>query len=215
MVRGQRRVIKTGSYHWRFLVAACLARRKQISVDPTAFQQMMASRLCSRMSTIPGHNLRIDVTVLWYSLYKYIFRFFELVPGSRKSVSLEGTCLEHAIGGLEDRLKNGEVVVRETRTATLGQGRGRGLQLVGRRVQVRWTLRGSGFHWFEATVTKERSGSIYVKYHADGAEDWVSFPDPACRLMEVQSSALEDMVAFQNLQHNKVGFGGIGQYRQY
>jgi len=119
--------------------------------------------------------------------------------------------LEHAIGGLEDRLKNGEVVVRETRTATLGQGRGRGVQLVGRRVQVRWTLRGSGFHWFEATVTKERSGSIYVKYHADGAEDWVSFPDPACRLMEVQSSALEDMVAFQNVQHNKVGFGGIGQ----
>jgi hypothetical protein len=167
------------------------------------------------MSTIPGHNLRINVTVLCYSLYQYIFRFFELVPGSRKSVSLEGTCLEHAIGGLEDRLKNGEVVVRETRTATLGQGRGRGVQLVGRRVQVRWTLRGSGFHWFEATVTKERSGSIYVKYHADGAEDWVSFPDPACRLMEVQSSALEDMVAFQNVQHNKVGFGGIGQYRQY
>lgn len=46
------------------------------------------------------------------------------------------------------------------------------------RVQVRWTLRGNGYHWFEATVTKERSGSIYVKHRADGAEDWVSFSDP-------------------------------------
>ena len=65
------------------------------------------------------------------------------------------------------------------------------------RVQVRWTLRGNGYHWFEATVTKERSGSIYVKHRADGAEDWVSFPDPACR-MELQSSALGDIVSFQN-----------------
>ena len=63
-------------------------------MDPLLFKEAMTNRVFSRIGIAPGHGLYINVLVLGYMFYNNIFRFFELVPHSRKLLAFEGTPLE-------------------------------------------------------------------------------------------------------------------------
>jgi len=174
------------------------AKRTRLLVDPVLFQQMMSQRIYSRIGTIPGRGLRINIMVLGYQLFNYIFRHFVCHPDKKKIVAFRGTPLEGAVDGRSCSTADGHVIVREVRTAHLWKGSGRGVELVGRDAQIRWTLEAGGCEWFRATITKERRGEVFVKYHDDGSTKWVKFPDEgSIKLVEIGSSALEDFLSLR------------------
>ena len=186
------------------------AKRTRRLVDPVLFQQMMSQRIYSRIGTAPGRGLRINIMVLGYQLFNYIFRHFVCHPDKKKIVAFGGTPLEGAVDGRSCSTADGHVIVREVRTAHLWKGSGRGVELVGRDVQIRWTLETGGCEWFRATITKERRGEVFAKYHDDASTKWVKFPDEGnIKLVEIGSSALEDFLSFQDV--GKAGWGAIKQ----
>ena len=73
----------------------------------------MANRIFSRIGIAPGHGLYINVLVLGYMFYNNIFRFFELVPHSRKLLAFEGTPLEEMAQGLKFGVQDGAIIVKE------------------------------------------------------------------------------------------------------
>ena len=134
-------------------------------MDPLLFKEAMANRIFSRIGIAPGHGLYINVLVLGYMFYNNIFRFFELVPHSRKLLAFEGTPLEEMAQGLKFGVQDGAIIVKEKRSAMLGGGTGRGVELVGRRAEKEWHLQGgTGSMMYPGTITK---GAVRVT--GDGA----------------------------------------------
>jgi len=177
-------------------------------MDPLLFKEAMANRIFSRIGIAPGHGLYINVLVLGYMFYNNIFRFFELVPHSRKLLAFEGTPLEEMAQGLKFGVQDGAIIVKEKRSAMLGGGTGRGVELVGRRAEKEWHLQGgTGSMMYPGTIIKVRPGSVLLKYDDDGTEAWVAFPCKTVRLLAVTSYALEDFCSFENIRKN--GYSAI------
>ena len=130
-------------------------------MDPLLFKEAMANRIFSRIGIVPGHGLYINVLVLGYMFYNNIFRFFELVPHSRKLLAFEGTPLEEMAQGLKFGVQDGAIIVKEKRSAMLGGGTGRGVELVGRRAEKEWHLQGgTGSMMYPGTIIK---GAVRVQ----------------------------------------------------
>jgi hypothetical protein len=124
-------------------------------MDPLLFKEAMANRIFSRIGIAPGHGLYINVLVLGYMFYNNIFRFFELVPHSKKLLAFEGTPLEEMAQGLKFGVQDGAIIVKEKRSAMLGGGAGSG---AGRQARGEEMASSRG-HWIDDVSRYDHQGS--------------------------------------------------------
>jgi hypothetical protein len=142
-------------------------------MDPLLFKEAMVNRIFSRIGIIaPDHGLYINVLVLGYMFYNSIFRFFELVPHSRKLLAFEGTPLEEMVQGLKFGVKDmvQSYCEREAQRDAwwwYWQGNGAGRQARGEGMES------SRRHWIVDVSRYDHQGSCSCAGDGGVCSDWL------------------------------------------
>jgi hypothetical protein len=91
-------------------------------VNPRQFRDICAERVCRRLPQVPAENLGIVVKALSFSLFRWIYRDFDINPKATKFSAL-GAKAKSLLGKrYTNSCKNGVVIVQEERSARIDQG---------------------------------------------------------------------------------------------